>query len=230
MMSLPVISTSATSPVIDFLEEVGQRDGLRAPVEVGGEIPDQYPDHDEDHPEEQALEGRVQPWPPNRLAFKNITPCDGSVTRKSSATASPTIHTILSVASTTSGSESRSPRSTFRSTRTSWSFLLRPPMPSGLNRSPGWRDRTASGVVRPRPARPRCPRRPGSRRRRPVRTRSPGSTLVTHPLRPTQAETAQPWSQDDLSWYRQRNPKRVRKRLEGLRGSAIVGRRARSTC
>ena len=133
----------------DFLQEGRERDLLGTPIEVRGEIPDQYRDNDEDHPEEQALEGRIQPWPPNRLAFKNITACEAPVTRKSSATDSPTTHTILSALSTTRGRESRSSRATFLSTRTSWSFFSRPPIPSGLNRSPGRRDRTASGSVNP---------------------------------------------------------------------------------
>ncbi len=133
----------------DFLQEGRERDLLGTPVQVRGEIPDQYRDNDEDHPEEQALEGRIQPWPPNRLAFKNITACEAPVIRKSSDTDSPTTHTILSALSTTRGRESRSFRATFLSTRRSWSFFSRPPIPSGLSRSPGRRDRTASGSVNP---------------------------------------------------------------------------------
>src|SRR6185503_2413510 len=110
------------------------------------EVPDEDPDYDEDHPEQQALEGRIQPRPPNRLAFKNITPREGSVTRKSSATDSPTTHTILSWASTTRGSESLISLGILRSTRKSCSFF-RCPNPRGRNRSPRRRDRIASGNV-----------------------------------------------------------------------------------
>ena len=145
LMSLPVIVTSATFSVGNFLQEGRERDLLGALGSIRRRNSNQYRDHDEDHPEEQALEGRIQPWPPNRLAFKNITACEASVTRKSSATDSPTTHTILSALSTTRGRESRASRATFRSTRTSWSFFCRPPIPSGPNQSPGFRDLTVSG-------------------------------------------------------------------------------------
>ncbi len=145
-MSLPVISTSATWPLIDLLQELRQRDRLRTASQLVEKFQIRTADDDEDHPEKQALEGRIQPWPPNRLAFKNITPCDGSVTRKSSATDPPTIHTILPALSTTSGRKSRC-----------FSALSGPPVrpaascpaaqASGRNRSPGLRDLTASGEV-----------------------------------------------------------------------------------
>src|SRR4029079_4155133 len=132
---------------VDRLHEL--REGPRSLSLAGKcvrEVPDEDPDHDEDHPEQQALEGRVQPRPPNRLTFKSITPRAGSVTRKSSATDSPTTHTILSSPSTTRGSESLISLGILRSTRKSWSFFRRV-WPSGRNRSPGRRDRTASGSV-----------------------------------------------------------------------------------
>ena len=121
----PVARTGISLPVIDdgghLARSSASRNcengiGFGARLERRRERPDQDPDDDEDHPEQQALEGRVQPRPPNRLAFKSITPCEGPVTRKSSATASPTTHTILSWPSTTSGIESRSWRGILRST------------------------------------------------------------------------------------------------------------------
>src|SRR5262249_20902299 len=101
------------------LQELRKRNLVFAALQRGGEIPDQDPDDDEDHPEQQALEGRVQPGPPNRLTFKSITPCAGSVTRKSSAADSPTTHTILSAPSTTSGILCLSARGILRSTKKS---------------------------------------------------------------------------------------------------------------
>ena len=64
------------------------------------------------------------------------------MTRKSSATDSPTTHTIRSSPSTTSGSESLISLGILRSTRKSWSFF-RCPIPSGRNRSPRRRERIA---------------------------------------------------------------------------------------
>ena len=84
--------------VLHVLEEVRERHRGLSALEVRRELPDQDPHHDEDHPEQQALEGRVQPTPPKCLTFKSITPCDGSVTRKSSATDWPTTQTIRSLA------------------------------------------------------------------------------------------------------------------------------------
>src|SRR5262249_42695759 len=112
--------------VLDVFQERREGNRRRTRPQSGRELPDQDPHDDEDHPEQQALEGRIQPRPPNRLAFKNITARDGAVTRKSSATDSPTTHTIRSSESTTSGSESRSSRAILRSTRKSCSFFRRP--------------------------------------------------------------------------------------------------------
>src|SRR4029077_8217987 len=128
-------------------EKDGERHRILGALERGRELPDQDPDDDEYHPEQQALEGRVQPGPPKCLTFKSITPSEGSVTRKSSATVCPTTHTILSRPSTTSGTVSRSARGTFRSTRKSCRF--RPPgAPRGRNRSRVRRLRTARGSWR----------------------------------------------------------------------------------
>ena len=79
-----------------------------------------------------------------RFSSKITTPASGAVTRHSSAIATPATHTIRPSASTTIGTRSRSRRGTFRSTNTSCS-LRRPGAPSGRNRSPGRRFRTASG-------------------------------------------------------------------------------------
>ena len=68
------------------------------------------------------------------------------MTRKSSATDSPTTHTIRSWPSTTRGSESLISLGILRSTRKSWSFF-RCPSPRGRKRSPRRRDRIASGSV-----------------------------------------------------------------------------------
>ena len=160
-------------------------------------LPDQDPDHDEDHPEQQALEGRIQPRPPNRLAFKSNTPAEGSVTRKSSAIASPTTHTIRPSASTTSGRESRTSRGTLRSTRKSWSFFPRPPSPSGRNRSPGRRPRTASGRVSAADATATAPPRPVRADRRVAGRQRLGRDRPPLPVEP------------DLTWYRQQNLERV---------------------
>ena len=105
-------------------------------LESCGELPDQDPDDDEDHPEQQALEGRIQPEPPKRLTFKSITPCEGSVTRKSSRHRLPDDPDDPVAPSTTSGSASRSSRGTFRSTRKSCSLRV-PGAPSGLKPVPG---------------------------------------------------------------------------------------------
>ncbi len=135
-------------PFLDFLKEIreGNRGGLALPS--SREAPDHDPYADEDDPEQQTLEGRVQPTPPNRLAFKSITPCLGAVTRKSSATDCPTTQTIRSSWSTTSGRESRSALAILRSTRKSCNFRPRPRIPSGRKVSPGRRERTASGPRR----------------------------------------------------------------------------------
>src|SRR4029079_16928648 len=116
----------------DFLKELGKRNGRRVRSQPRRKLPDQDPHDHEDHPEQQALEGRIQPRPPNRLALKSITPREGSVTRKSSATDCPTTHTILSSPSATSGRESLVSRGILRSTRKSCSFF-RPDCPSGRN-------------------------------------------------------------------------------------------------
>src|SRR4029079_13165021 len=139
--------------LLDVLEELGERHRVLGALELRRELPDQDPDADQHHPEQQALEGRVQPGPPKCLTFKSITPRDGSVTRKSSATVCPTTHTILSLASTTSGTVSRSPRGTLRSTKKSCNFRA-PGAPSGLNRSPGRRPRNARGSRRAAAATP----------------------------------------------------------------------------
>src|SRR5262249_42545043 len=136
--------------LVQVLEELRELHLSLVALEGRRELPDQDPHHDEDHPEQQALEGRVQPGPPKYLTLKSITPCAGSVTRNSSATACPTTHTIRSRPSTTSGTLSRSVRGTFLSTKKSCS-LRAPGAPSGLNRSPARRLRTASGSSR-RPA------------------------------------------------------------------------------
>src|SRR5688572_842731 len=107
---------------VDFLDEIREGHRGRLALPSSGEAPDHDPHANEDDPEQQTLEGRVQPTPPNRLAFKSITACWGPVTRKSSATDCPTTQTIRSSWSTTRGSESRSARATFRSTRKSCNF------------------------------------------------------------------------------------------------------------
>src|SRR4029078_9985823 len=131
--------------LLDVLEELGERHRVLGALELRRELPDKDPDDDQHHPEQQALEGRVQPGPPKCLTFKSITPRDGSVTRKSSATVCPTSATILSLASTTSGTVSRSPRGTLRSTKKSCNFRA-PGAPSGLNRPTGPPHRTPSGA------------------------------------------------------------------------------------
>src|SRR4026208_1706126 len=130
-------------PLGDFLEEIREGNHARLALPSSGELPDHDPHCDEDDPEQQTLEGRVQPTPPNRLAFKSITPCSGAVTRKSSATDWPTTQTIRSSRSTTSGRESRSALAILRSTRKSCNFRPRPRIPRGLKVSPGRRERTA---------------------------------------------------------------------------------------
>src|SRR5258708_34242625 len=106
------------------------------PLELRREVPDEHADDDEHDPERNTLQTRAQAGPPKALSFKIITPCAGSVTRNASSIPYPATHTIRSDASTTSGTASRCPRATFRSTKKSCSFLV-PPSPTGENRSPG---------------------------------------------------------------------------------------------
>ena len=166
-----------------------------------GKLPDQDPDDDEDHPEQQALEGRIQPRPPNRLAFKSNTPVEGVRDAKILRHRLPDDpHNPFCRVDDQRQGIPRSERGILRSTRKSCSFFrARRAQAAGTGR-PARRLRTASGRVS-RPGRHRDCRSPRRRDGHRLDESDPVSS----------AEIAQPSDvEPDLTWYRQRKLERVR--------------------